>query len=167
VLGGEPVAVRRLERYSFDGYRRGTAGDAVAAAATELERASCGTVTLRAAIDLATLPELASARSMRALAAAANRRRNAGRIGPSLTRRIVPTFIGAEASSSGWAYRRSSGQQCTKAAASGHEPWRSGTSAPFAALRQAGQGIWRRIVVDSSTSTDVPFTGVLGSRFFP
>lgn len=46
--------------YRFDGYRRGMQPEMrVPAAATELERASCGTVTLRAAIDLATLPELA------------------------------------------------------------------------------------------------------------
>lgn len=46
--------------YRFDGYRRGMQPETrVTAAVTEFERASCGTVTLRAAIDLAPLPELA------------------------------------------------------------------------------------------------------------
>src|SRR5262245_11524502 len=47
--------------YRFDGYRRGMRPETrVPGAVTELDRASCGTVTLRAAIDLAPLPELAS-----------------------------------------------------------------------------------------------------------
>jgi hypothetical protein len=48
--------------YRFDGYRRGMRSETrVAGAVTELDRASCGTVTLRAAIDVGPLPELASA----------------------------------------------------------------------------------------------------------
>src|SRR5262245_13161030 len=47
--------------YRFDGYRHGMRPEPrVTAAVTELERASCGTITLRASIDLAPLPELAS-----------------------------------------------------------------------------------------------------------
>jgi len=45
--------------YRFDGYRRGMQPETrVGAAAIELERATCGTVTLRAAIDVERLPEL-------------------------------------------------------------------------------------------------------------
>ena len=48
--------------YRFDDYRRGMRSEKrVTAAVTELERASCGTVTLRAAIDLRPLPELGRA----------------------------------------------------------------------------------------------------------
>ena len=56
--------------YRFDGYRRGMQPETrVAAAVTELEHASCGTVTLRATIDLARLPELATSALDASLAA--------------------------------------------------------------------------------------------------
>ena len=46
--------------YRFDGYRRGMRPEPrVTAATSELERASCGTVTLRAALDVSSVPELA------------------------------------------------------------------------------------------------------------
>jgi hypothetical protein len=45
--------------YRFDGYRRGMRPETrVVRAATEIQRATCGTVTLRATIDLDPLPEL-------------------------------------------------------------------------------------------------------------
>ena len=45
--------------YRFDGYRRGMRPETRLRAVSALERASCGTVTLRAGIDLSSLPELA------------------------------------------------------------------------------------------------------------
>ena len=45
--------------YRFDGYRHGMRPEPrVATLSSDLERASCGTVTLRASIDVAPLPEL-------------------------------------------------------------------------------------------------------------
>lgn len=46
--------------YRFDGYRRGMRPETrVTAAASQLERASCGTITLRATVDLSPLGALA------------------------------------------------------------------------------------------------------------
>jgi hypothetical protein len=45
--------------YRFDGYRRGMRPETRLTAVSALERASCGTVTLRAGIDLSSMPELA------------------------------------------------------------------------------------------------------------